>query len=708
MKKKSIFLYCFFLCIIVFFNLSAQQKTTGDPIPLYPQLSEFNDMELLQKGDEWEIQTKGQDPFLFVKSKKPIDSKTHYILSFESFNASETLPMVIFVGDVLDNLHYIDVYNLPRTEGWTTNAYDISITPAPPTEPLISFRIRFGSSSGKTLRIRNLFMREANEKEKQSADMREIHRKEDTRLSNRLVNYLEKKFDSGIQQIHASYHTGKIRILGRVNDENLSTIGLAEVPIWEDATSLKTIASYIPLKTRSFDVMIDRLSGEKEDRLLSAWAIVRRTLKGTAYEYELLSPVHYVDDIVPRANLSPANPRTLKGIGGCPMDHTDMKELQIASITFNVLLDQYIYTQKASGRIPYDYAGKTWYIDQEKITLLDREMLIAWRNNWMTSAIILIPVNKENQKKSWLSMASHPEAEYSAAFSMPNLTTQEGVIAYAAIMNFLAERYSRSDHKYGRIHYWIMHNEINNAFFWTSAGKKTIETYMNLYQKSMRMVQTIARQFDPNAKVFISLDHDWNRQGDPRSYQGKELLRLLLQFSRKEGDFEWGIAFHPYPQDINNPRTWEDDQATYSYNTPYLTYKNLEVLDAWVHREEVKYRGKAREIQFTEQGLNSPDYSEKSMEDQAAGLAYALSKIEKMRTVTAFQYHLWADAYEEGGLKLGLRKYFDVAGDPYGKKPIWFLYKAYQTPDWSKARDVYKTILNLENWENVYYHGEIK
>ena len=80
-----------------------------------------------------------------------------------------------------------------------------------------------------------------------------------------------------------------------------------------------------------------------------------------------------------------------------------------------------------------------------------------------------------------------------------------------------------------------------------------------------------------------------------------KLLEQLVKYCRQEGDFEWGIAFHPYPQDINDPRTWLDDKATYSFSTQYLTPRNLEVLDAWAEQPEVCYKGtQPREIQFTE------------------------------------------------------------------------------------------------------------
>ncbi|WP_080903006.1 DUF5722 domain-containing protein [Parabacteroides sp. Marseille-P3160] len=78
-----------------------------------------------------------------------------------------------------------------------------------------------------------------------------------------------------------------------------------------------------------------------------------------------------------------------------------------------------------------------------------------------------------------------------------------------------------------------------------------------------------------------------------------------------------------------------------------------------------------------------------------------------MKNVTAFQYHLWADAYEEEGLRLGLRKYYDTQGDPLGKKPIWEVYRAFETSDWDNVKEKYKSTLGISNWDEVYYKGTI-
>ncbi|HET6250003.1 MAG TPA: DUF5722 domain-containing protein [Tepidisphaeraceae bacterium] len=529
------------------------------------------------------------------------------------------------------------------------------------------------------------------------------HLKEDRAHADRLTAYLGEKFPGGISSI--SLDAGRIHLQGNMPANPAAE--LAEVPMWEDVTALKSPVTLLPIHTDAagrFAVDVDRVTADGRDRLLSAWAVVRKVADG----YEPLSALHYIDSEKPRADLPAAKPRSIKGMGGCPFDHPDMEALGISSVTLNIVLNDIIVSQPGRGVTPYTYAGRQWYVRDGVVARLDRDMKIAAEHQWMVSAIILLRPARNNPAGSWTREAAHPDAQPPAPYAMPNFTSRAGAEAYAAAMNFLAERYSRPDGQFGRIHDWIMHNEISAGFYWTNAGDKTLVTYLEMYQKSMRTIYLLARQYDPHAKPLISLDHCWTVKSDPRAYTDRDLLEKLLEFSRVEGDFEWGIAFHPYAQDLFNPRTWEDHDATFSFNTKFITFKNLEVLDAWARQPMACYHGQPREIQLSEQGLNSRDYSEKALTEQAAGLAYAWKKIEPLKTITAFQYHNWCDAREEGGLRLGIRKFGNESGDPLGKKPAWDVFKAMGTEDWKKASAFAKLIVGIKDWNEVHYSGKIE
>ena len=58
----------------------------------------------------------------------------------------------------------------------------------------------------------------------------------------------------------------------------------------------------------------------------------------------------YVDEQKPRADLPPAKPRSVKGIGGCPFTHPDMETLGISSVTLNIVLNSVIGSEPGPRR----------------------------------------------------------------------------------------------------------------------------------------------------------------------------------------------------------------------------------------------------------------------------------------------------------------------------------------------------------------------
>ena len=114
-------------------------------------------------------------------------------------------------------------------------------------------------------------------------------------------------------------------------------------------------------------------------------------------------------------------------------------------------------------------------------------------------------------------------------------------------------------------------------------------------------------------------------------HRPQELLHWLVRFSRAEGDFDWGLAYHPYPQSLLEPATWRDTDAHMSMDTPFITFRNIEVLAAWARDKSTWFRGeRPRAIHLTEQGFNSPDYSKATLQQQAAALAYSWVKIRDL------------------------------------------------------------------------------
>jgi hypothetical protein len=359
-------------------------------------------------------------------------------------------------------------------------------------------------------------------------------------------------------------------------------------------------------------------------------------------------------------------------------------------------------TTGGAGWSPFEYAGRTWYVDDKALAGFDRTFGEAAKRHIVVSVILLIAQPGKAPAGSYARLLAHPDADPAGIFPMPDVASAQGLTAYCAGLDFLCRRYGRPDGQHGRIHHWILHNEVNSGWVWTNAGEKTDVLYLDLYQKSMRTAWLIARQYDPHAQPFISLEHHWTMRTDPRCHPGRDLLELLVRFSAAEGDFDWGLAYHPYPQNLFEPRVWLDREATFTNDTRKITFRNLEVLDAWVRDRAHWFRGeRPRVVHLSEQGLNSRDYSPAALRDQAAGMAYAWQKVKALATIEAFQYHNWIDNRGEGGLRIGLRRFPDDRDEPLGRKPIWYVYQALGTPREAEATAFALPVIGIPSWDEV-------
>ena len=525
-----------------------------------------------------------------------------------------------------------------------------------------------------------------------------------------LEEYLSEKFPATISQVAVA--TTQIIIKGNSGGQ-LGNLFLADVPMEVLLDSAKPYESLMPItvdQKNDFSLTLPRIGkrhGRDYDRLLSRWQLYRQTETG----YEPISHGHYADEVACRSpQLPPKKPASKKGLGGWVLGPfpNELEELGIAAVTINVFaIHRYVSLQPRAGFTPFQWQGKTYYANEKLLEGNDRILRDAEKRGVMVSAILLIS-NPAQTDDAAAKLLGHPDALKEGTYAMPNVTSADGIDYYGAIINLMAERWSKNDGVHGRINHWIIHNEVDCGWVWTNCGDKPAIVYMDLYLRSMRLVSLIAHQYDPNARSFITLTHHWAEAGNPHYYGSKRMMELLENYCRAEGDFSWALAYHPYPQNLFNPRAWEDHQATFDFNTKKITPKNIEVLDAYMKKPELLYRGNVRPVHLSENGFNSKDYSEKSLTDQAAGMALAWKKIATLSSIESWQYHNWIDNRAEGGLRIGLRKFTDEPGDPAGKKPIWHLYQALGTKEEDQLAAPYLKTIGITDWNQALYQQPIR
>lgn len=500
-------------------------------------------------------------------------------------------------------------------------------------------------------------------------------------MAANIKNYLAKDYPSKVTNVQVT--SDKVIIKG--NCGGSGTYLLAEITPWQDVTEMEIFPYTESISGKSFTVTMKRIvparEGIRYDRVFSKWAVV----KVDGDKQVLDSHARYADEVAPKASPAALPLRNKKGFGAGDIDlyFSDCKEMNVGSITMNVVLNDYIKGE-GSG---YSYGGQNYSLGAFK-DYVDRVTRRAGEMDLVVSAIILCQTN---------SIFKDPENK-GGNYTMPNLTTAKAFNLYAAALEHMASTHCTPGN---RISHWIMHNEVDFANEWTNMGDQPMMRYLDRYIKSMRICYNIARQYDQNASVLGSYTHCWTLADG--NYAPKKMLEATVAYSEAEGDFRWGVAYHPYPQDLTKPSFWVNDtQATYSMTTRYITFKNLEVIDAWIKQKENLYKGTTKRVLFlSEQGTNSPSYSQTDLALQAAGGAWAWKKVSKLDGIDAIQWHNWADNKAEGGLRIGLRTFAEGSVSNLTPKPVWYVWKAAGTAEEDSVFDQYKTTLGISDWDSI-------
>lgn len=686
--------------------------TCNNEVPEYLNfdLSTVNHIEIDSVGEyEYIINIKGDDPYIFLKGlSKPL-SKKQTVLTFEySSNESVNFLEIYFLsretGSFGSNIAGIQKNpGLEPTDGMTVYSIDLgeSIENYNWDSKTDWLRVDFGDRSNAQIVIRDIHFRERNNTENALFLEKEAFKDLDKQVDEKFSNYLSNTYESLITRVEV--YDSTILVEGNYLLDNGEAMLYAVKP-WENIIMTEQFEGKV-LPPAPFSFEMERYVNIDEfiyDQALSKWIIVR--------EDKFISAARYPDYIKPIQNMLKKNLIGRKGIGGFHINrgHTsDLTDFPATSITVNTSITSFMYHQERENTIAHTYGGKTYYFDNTYVEGLDRTMREALKHDIIVAAIILInPASKSADPVVGKLLQHKDFGGENAFYTMPNMATLESVHCYAAALDFLASRYNRVDNKYGRIHHWIIHNEVDAGNIWTNMGKnRPLHVFLDAYYKSMRLCYNIARQYDKNSEVFASFTHSWAKpvpvDGD---YATLDMLNGLLNYSKVEGDFKWGLAYHPYPEDLSEPKTWNDEAATFTMNSPMVTFKNLEVLDKWIKLPENKYLDtQKRTLWLSESGTNSRSYSEQDLVEQAAGFAYAWKKLKNLDGIDAFQWHNWIDSRSEFGLRLGLRKFPRDKIDPAGKKPVWYLYQAADTPWEDKIFDQYKSIIGISDWSEILH-----
>ena len=382
----------------------------------------------------------------------------------------------------------------------------------------------------------------------------------------------------------------------------------------------------------------------------------------------------------------------------------DALELGIHHATLNIRLNALLTPAKEAkpGQPTASADGFTFAINQKSVEAMDRQIK-PLSDKGVVVTLIITTVRSPDERIRKLTI--HPKADPVKGITMAaDTVTPEGRACYKALTDFIARRWSAADAKHGRVWGWIVSNEVNSHHEWHQMGPATAEEVAQQYEDQVRIAWESLRQHSANARVYLSMEHNWaakNHRDPLQACPGRTLLELFAKRARERGDFDWNLAFHPYPSNLRDPRTWLD-KVSFNDNTPKVTFKNLEVLIKKLATPEMLYAGKPRRLSFTEQGFDLPNRPE-GLAEQAAAYAYAWEKVLRLGdAVDAFHYHRHVDHSLENGLRFGLwSNKPGTISEPDQKRPIWFLFKSAGTAEWKAAAEPYLKTCGLKSWDEL-------
>ena len=372
-----------------------------------------------------------------------------------------------------------------------------------------------------------------------------------------------------------------------------------------------------------------------------------------------------------------------------------------AALNFNLsqLFDPHANTNNPSGQ----FGGRSYHFQRAYLEHMDRQIKTLSDRGVLVNIIVLAYQSADPEVNR---IAIHPRCVTNAPNHLGafNTVTDEGRRWFMAALEFCAERWSRPDRKYGRAVGYIMGNEVNSHWWWANMGRVTMEEFAEDYLRTVRFAHTAIRRQSSWARIFLSLEHHWNIRfgaGDEKqAFAGRAFLDYFARRAKEQGDFDWYLAFHPYPENLFEPRFWNDKTATTNADTPRITFKNLPMLTAYLHRPAMLFNGRPRRVILSEQGFHTPKGPNGEI-IQAAAYCYAYKLVERLDNIDAFILHRHVDNAQEGGLLLGLRSNQPADGDPRPKKRIYECFRLADTTDWERAFEFALPVIGLKSWSEL-------
>lgn len=375
----------------------------------------------------------------------------------------------------------------------------------------------------------------------------------------------------------------------------------------------------------------------------------------------------------------------------------ELTDLGVKHAIYNIPLSAIMgkTTKQDHPTIIYSYGGKDYEFNGAAINSYDGLFAYLTGQDMCTTAVVLNDWNDE------FAQMIHPEArdkDSGALYYMFNTREEEGTQMLKAAACFLAERYSGKEH--GMVSNWVIANEVNQHKTWNYLDTRDLTYYAEEFEKAFRIFYQAIKSNYANAGVYFSIDHEWNSNGGHNQvyFNAREFIEQFNIAAGQHGNYDWGIAIHPYPDPLTRVNYWSLEYDK-TQDAALLSIMNLNVLTDFLGQEEyLNPQGQMRRISITELGFSSK-FGQKL---QAAAFAYYYYIVEANPYIEALILSRQTDAPEEvsQGLSLGIYEYDG------SEKFLKAVYRFIDTEQASEYTEFMLNILGAESMEEALSWAE--
>lgn len=414
--------------------------------------------------------------------------------------------------------------------------------------------------------------------------------------------------------------------------------------------------------------------------------------------YIPISGTHYVTNPEQVASYHPGfyNTSSKKGLLVDPsyVQGNSLVDLGVKHAAYNIPISR-ILGPTTNGNYPtigYSYHGKNYSFNGQSIAEYDLVFSNLTNKGIEITAILL------NDRSGNTANLIHPRSSGgSAHYYAFNNTTEEGIETMAAVGSFLAGRYSGTGH--GKIMNWVIGNEVNARRDWNYTEYMDVGEYSRIYADSIRVFYNSIKSTNGNARIYISIDQQWNRnRSNTDCYDARDIVDELNKYIVSEGNIDWCVAQHPYNYPLDAVHAWNmgryENLITNSADTSIITMKNINVLTNYLQREELlNTKGEVRRVILSEVGYTSS----KGQELQAANFVYAYKKIVGNPYIDSILLNRQTDHGVEiaQGLALGIQ----TPGG--GQKYIYNVFKYIDTAQSNQYCDFALSYIGISSWNQL-------